>query len=80
LRVLPNLEIVASETGLNISEALVLDLYAQRIADRKWQLDLDRLLTAIEDGHQVAELKQVLEQNSSEPLRGRYRIRGAVRF
>ena len=68
LRVLPNLEIVASETGLNISEALVLDLYAQRIADRKWQLDLDRLLTAIEDGHQVAELKQVLEQNSSEPL------------
>ena len=68
LRVLPNLEIVASGIGLNISDALVLDLYAQRIADQIWQLDSDKLLTAIEDGHQVAELKQVLEQNSSEPL------------
>jgi hypothetical protein len=68
LRVLPNLEIVASGTGLNISEALVLDLYAQRISDQIWRLDLERLLTAIEDGHQVAELKQVLEQNSGEPL------------
>ncbi|PZV15657.1 MAG: hypothetical protein DCF20_09735, partial [Pseudanabaena sp.] len=68
LRVLPNLEIVALGSGLNISDALVLDLYAQRIADQQWRLDLDRLLTAIEDGHQVAELKQVLEQNSSEPL------------
>lgn len=68
LRVLPNLEIVASGIGLNISDALVLDLYAQRIADQIWRLDSDKLLTAIEDGHQVAELKQVLEQNSSEPL------------
>ena len=68
LRILPNLEIVASGSGLNISDALVLDLYAQRIADTIWQLDSDRLLTAIEDGHQIAELKQVLEQNSSEPL------------
>jgi hypothetical protein len=68
LRVLPNLEIVASGIGLNISDALVLDLYAQRIADQIWRLDSDKLLTAIEDGHQVAELRQVLEQNSSEPL------------
>jgi len=68
LRVLPNLEVVASETGLNISDALVLDLYAQRITDQGWRLDFERLLTAIEDGHQVAELKQVLEQNSSEAL------------
>jgi hypothetical protein len=68
LRVLPNLEIVASETGLNISDALVLDLYAQKVSDQNWRLDLDQLLTAIEDGHQVAELKQVLEQNTSEPL------------
>jgi hypothetical protein len=68
LMVLPNLEIVASGSGLNISDALVLDLYAQKISDEMWRLDSDRLLTAIEDGHQVAELKQVLEQNSSEPL------------
>ncbi|OYQ65365.1 hypothetical protein B9G53_08140 [Pseudanabaena sp. SR411] len=68
LRVLPNLEIMASGTGLNISDALVLDRYAQRISDEIWQLDLDQLLTAIEDGHQVTELKQVLEQNTSEPL------------
>lgn len=68
LRVLPNLEIVASGIGLNISDALVLDLYAQRIADQIWRLESDKLLTAIEDGHQVAELRQVLEQNSSEPL------------
>ncbi len=68
LRVLPNLEIVASGSGLNISDALVLDLYAQKISDQMWRLDLDQLLTAIEDGHQVAELKQVLEQNTSEPL------------
>jgi len=68
LRVLPNLEIVALGSSLNIADALVLDLYAQRISDQIWRLDLERLLTAIEDGHQVAELKQVLEQNSSEPL------------
>jgi len=68
LRVLPNLEIVASGTGLNISDALVLDLYAQKISDQIWRLDLERLLTAIEDGHQVAELMQVLEQNNGEPL------------
>ncbi|MDX2255520.1 MAG: hypothetical protein NW214_08405 [Pseudanabaenaceae cyanobacterium bins.39] len=68
LQVFPNLEIVASGSGMNISDALVLDLYAQRIADTIWRLDSDRLLTAIEDGHQIAELKQVLEQNSSEPL------------
>jgi hypothetical protein len=68
LQVLPNLEIVASGNDLNIADSIVLDLYAHRISETSWRLDLERLLTAIEDGYQVTDLIKVLEQNNSEPL------------
>lgn len=68
LRVFPNMEIVASGNDLNMADAIVLDLYAQRFSETIWRLDLDRLLTAIEDGHRVTELIQVLEHNITEPL------------
>jgi hypothetical protein len=68
LRVLPNLDIVVAGEGIATSDAIVLDLYAKKVSDVVWQLDRQKLFTAIEAGYPLAEFQEVLETRSIEPL------------
>jgi len=61
LRVLPNLEIAAIGEDAEQGDRLALDAYAERIADRVWQLDGARLLQAVEQGRPIAEVRAFLE-------------------
>ena len=68
LRVLPNLDIVVAGEGIATSDAIVLDLYTKKVSDVVWQLDRQKLFTAIEAGYPLAEFQEVLETRSIEPL------------
>lgn len=68
LRVLPNLEIVVAGEEIASADALVLDLYTQKVSDVVWRLDRPKLFAAIENGNRLQELTEVLETRSIEPL------------
>jgi hypothetical protein len=68
LRVLPSLEIVADGDAIDAADLLVLNLYTVRVSELVWRLDMQKLLAALEDGHQLSGLREVLELRSSEPL------------
>ncbi len=68
LRVLPNLEIVVTGEGIASADALVLDLYTQKVSDVVWRLDRPKLFAAIENGNRLQELTEMLETRSIEPL------------
>ncbi|MCY7332098.1 MAG: hypothetical protein LH649_05440, partial [Pseudanabaena sp. CAN_BIN31] len=68
LRVLPSLEIVADGDAIDAADLLVLNLYTVKLSELLWRLDLQKLLAALEDGHQLSGLSEVLEQRSSEVL------------
>ena len=67
LRVLPNLEVVATE-NLSPADELFLNTYAQKISDAVWKLEQVQLLGAIEEGRSVAELQDWLKANSGNSL------------
>jgi hypothetical protein len=68
LRVLPNLEIAAIGADLEPGDRLALDVYAVRTADLVWQLQAGKLLTAIEAGRSVDEIREFLSARSGAPL------------
>ncbi len=68
LRVLPNLEIVVAGEGIASGDAMVLDLYTQKVSDVVWRLDRPKLFAAIENGNRLQELTELLETRSIEPL------------
>ena len=68
LQVLPNQEIVAVSDSLNVSDVLVLDLYAQKVSDVVWRLDLPKLLKAAAEGSSIEDLTEFLRARSAEPL------------
>jgi hypothetical protein len=68
LRVLPNLDIVVTETAFPKGDALVLDFYATRTSERVWKLEATGLLTAVEQGRSVSELQEFLEARSDTEL------------
>ncbi|WP_228059049.1 hypothetical protein [Nostoc sp. LEGE 06077] len=47
---LPNLEIAATGEPFTPADTLVLDVYAQKISDALWRLEIAKLLSAIEEG------------------------------
>ncbi len=57
LRVLPNLEIAATGPGLEQSDRLALNAYATPVSDFVWRLEASQLLTAIDAGRQVGEIR-----------------------
>jgi hypothetical protein len=67
LRVMPNLEVAAIEP-LSPSETLLLDIYADRVSESLWRLSQSRVLAAMEDGHSVQDLRELLEARSSHEL------------
>jgi hypothetical protein len=68
LRVLANLEVAAIGEPLPPVDVLLLDLYAEKTSDAVWRLDQTKLLTAIEEGHSIAELRELLQARSGQPL------------
>jgi len=68
LRVLPSLEIVADGDAIDAADLLVLNLYTVKVSELVWRLDMQKLLAALEDGHQLSGLREVLELRSSKPL------------
>ncbi|MDJ0577198.1 MAG: hypothetical protein QNJ65_18825 [Xenococcaceae cyanobacterium MO_234.B1] len=68
LKVLPNLEIVATENSLTTAEQLFLEQYTEKVSDLVWQLDSKLLLDAVAKGHQLQDLKTFLHASSSKSL------------
>ena len=70
LRVLPNLEIAATGSGLEQSDRLALGAYANPVSEFVWRLEPGKLLAAIEAGRQVEEIREFLKARSGEELPG----------
>jgi hypothetical protein len=68
IRVFPNLEIVASGEGIEQADRLALDAYAVRVSDLVWQLRAGRLLSAVEEGRSIPEIREFLAARSDAAL------------
>jgi hypothetical protein len=68
IKVLPNLDVVASNPPLNPADTLFLDRIAERKSEAVWHLDAAKILEVIEEGFQVAHLREFLRAGNQEPL------------
>jgi len=68
LTVLPSLQINVAGVALSPGEALLLETWAERESDEVWRLDRDKALSAVEGGHQIAELREFLQARDEQPL------------
>ena len=64
LRILPNLEITAIGAELERADRIALDTYALPVSDLVWQLNKSKLLTAIQEGRPIAEVREFLDARS----------------
>jgi hypothetical protein len=60
LKVLPNLDVVASDHPPSAADGLFLERFAERASEAVWHLSRDKILAAIEQGLSVGELKEFL--------------------
>jgi hypothetical protein len=65
LSVLPNLEITAIGAKLDQGDRIALDTYTIQVSDFVWRLDQAKLLTAVEEGRPIDEVRQFLTARSS---------------
>ncbi len=68
LRVLPNHEIAAIGYNLEQGDRLALDTYAVNVSDLVWKLEAGKILSAVEQGRSVSEIREFLETRSGAPL------------
>lgn len=68
LSVLPSMKIVVSGEPLSPDEGLLLEAYAAKVAEAEWHLNQAKTMAAIENGHQVAELREFLQARDEQPL------------
>ncbi len=68
LRVLPNLDVVATGGLFEAGDEAMLEVYCERRSDAIFGLDLDRALAAVEKGHRIADLRSFLEVANGEDL------------
>ncbi len=59
---------VRASSDLSADERLLLETYARAEAEGVWRLDLDRALSALEGGHEAAELRDFLDARDEQPL------------
>lgn len=64
LIVLPNLEITAIGAELEQGDRIALDTYATQVSDLVWRLDQAKLLTAVEEGRPIDEIREFLTTRS----------------
>ena len=60
LRVLANMDIVTTGPRLGAADALLLDVYAERTGPATWRLRRDKILSALEAGRTLDELRSFL--------------------
>jgi hypothetical protein len=65
LKILPNLEIVASDQNFSVADQLFLEQYTKKVSDQVWKLEIKSVLDAISKGHQLQELRDFLKALSS---------------
>ena len=68
LSVLPSLQVNVVRGALSAEEALLLENWAEPMESGSWRLDREKSLSAIEKGHDIAELKGFLESRDDMPL------------
>ncbi len=68
LRVLPNLDVVASQAPLPAADRLTLDRFAEPQSENVWRLTAAKLLPLLEEGATVDELAEFLKARSEEEL------------
>ncbi|RDH46486.1 hypothetical protein [Zooshikella ganghwensis] len=67
LSILPNFQITTSETLL-AEQAFILETYAEKLSDQQWRLSQEKMLSAVEQGHTLSELKTFLTEGDDQPL------------
>jgi hypothetical protein len=68
LSVLPSLQVKISGAAFSLDEALLLETWAEKESDTVWRLDRDKALSAVESGHQIAELREFLAARDEQEL------------
>ena len=68
LTVFPNLRVEVTGAPLLPDEALLLQTYATAESETAWRLDRGRILSAIESGHRMGELREFLASRDDQPL------------
>jgi hypothetical protein len=68
LSVLPSLQVNVVRGAVGAEEALLLENWAVPIQAGSWRLDREKVLSAIEKGHDIAELRGFLETRDDMPL------------
>jgi hypothetical protein len=68
LTVLPGLHVNVSGATLSLDEALLLETWAEKESETGWRLDRDKALSAVESGHQIAELREFLAARDEQEL------------
>ncbi|MFM9888181.1 MAG: hypothetical protein ACKVQT_34585, partial [Burkholderiales bacterium] len=68
LSVLPSLQVTVVRGTLGTEEVLLLENWAVPEQTGSWRLDREKALTAIEKGHDIAELQGFLERRDDQPL------------
>ncbi|HXG63947.1 MAG TPA: helicase-associated domain-containing protein [Blastocatellia bacterium] len=68
LTVLPSLHVNVSGAALSPDEALLLETWAEKESETTWRLDREKALSAVESGHQIAELHEFLRSRDEQPL------------
>ncbi|MBS1808682.1 MAG: hypothetical protein JST84_10865 [Acidobacteria bacterium] len=68
LTVLLSLRIQVSGSGLSLDEALLLEAWAEKESDEVWKLSQEKSIAAIENGSQIAELREFLQKRDEQEL------------
>jgi hypothetical protein len=68
LSVLPSLHMHVTGGRLSAEEKLTLDIWAAKETEESWRLDRQKVLRAIEKGHDIAELRAFLQVREEQPL------------
>lgn len=68
LSVLPSLQVNVLRGALGTEETLLLENWAEPVQAGSWRLDRERALSAIEKGHDIAELRSFLESRDDNLL------------
>lgn len=68
LRVLPNLEVVATRRPVAAADRLVLDRFAEPTGEGVWRLTAEKLMAVLEQGGTLAELEEFLAARSPADL------------
>lgn len=68
ISVMPSLQVKRVRGTLSAQDSLLLELWAEPIQEDVWHLDRQKAVAAIEKGHDIALLRQFLENNDDLPL------------